>query len=405
MIPEEDSNLEAAATPLLSGKVVILVTHVRGLGPSSHLESFLTNRCRKVLSIYHPLVYDASAKSQYRLFENGTLVATGEHSLHGPEAVIRCREVMLTIALVRRFAPRSDLFIGVDALNCIAGLMLKAIRHTKRVVFYVIDWSPKRFDSSVLNGIYHLSDRAAALLANETWNVSPVIDQGRWQGSFWTWIGENAKKHTKIVGIGVAQVDDELADRIRLPYRLVFLGHLLEKQGLQLVIKALPEIARTFGDTDLLVIGNGPYQVALQELAQSLGVSERVTFLGYVEDENEVLRHLGSASVGVATYLASEDSFTRFADPGKLKNYLAVGLPIVMTQVPYNADSLEKSGCAVVVRPTAAEVADAVCRLLSEDSSERGSRRAKALDLMKGLDWVSVFSSALDPTTTEQRPR
>jgi len=55
------------------------------------------------------------------------------------------------------------------------------------------------------------------------------------------------------------------------------------------------------------------------------------------------LQLLSSASIGLATYLESEESFTQFADPGKLKNYLAAGLPIVMTRVPYNADSLEES--------------------------------------------------------------
>jgi glycosyltransferase involved in cell wall biosynthesis len=392
----DDNNSETAATRLLSGKIAIVVTHVRGLGPSHHLEAFLAKRCRKVLAIYHPLYYESASKSQYRLFENGVLVATGEHSLRGPETLIRFEEVALTVAWVRRFARQSDYFFGVDALNCISGILLRVTRSTRKVVFYVIDWSPKRFDNRILNGIYHLSDRAAALLASETWNVSPVIDKGRWHGPFWSRVGKIAKDRTKIVAIGVAQVDDELTDRIRLPFRLVFLGHLLEKQGLQLAIQALPEIAQTFDDADLLVIGDGPYQAALEDLAQSNGTASRITFLGYVADEDEVLRLLASAAVGLAPYLESEDSFTRFADPGKLKNYLAAGLPIVMTRVPYNAEFLEESGCAVLVKGTADDVASAVVRLFSEDSSERGIRRVNALNQMKGLDWVSVFSSAFE---------
>jgi len=163
-------------------------------------------------------------------------------------------------------------------LNCIAGIMLRAMKHTKRVIFYVIDWSPKRFDNNILNGIYHLSDRVAALFATETWNVSPAIDQGRWHGTFWSLIGRFSQKRTRIVEIGVVRVNSEIANGPRLPNRLVFLGHLLEKQGLQHVIAALPLIAESFSDVDLVVIGSGPYQAALAEMAHNVGVENRVRF-------------------------------------------------------------------------------------------------------------------------------
>jgi glycosyltransferase involved in cell wall biosynthesis len=402
---EDAENSGEETTYLLSGTVAIIVTHVRGTGPAIHLETYLTQQCPKVLSIYHPLVYESPAMSSYRLFEDGKLVETGKHLLRGPEPAIRLQEVILTIRWVRRLAPRSDLFIGVDALNCIAGIMLRAMKHTKRVIFYVIDWSPKRFDNNILNGIYHLSDRAAALFATEIWNVSPAIDKGRWHGAFWSLIGRFAQKRTRIVEIGVARVNSEIVNEPRLPNRLVFLGHLLEKQGLQQVIAALPQIAESFSDVDLVVIGSGPYQVELTEMAHNVGVENRVRFLGYIEDEDEVLRLLSSASIGVATYLESEESFTKFADPGKLKNYLAAGLPIVMTRVPYNADWLEESGCAVLVKGTVEEVAGGICFLLSEDVNERYYRRASALNMVKGLDWESIFANALTPINSRWKSK
>jgi len=110
----------------------------------------------------------------------------------------------------------------------------------------------------------------AALFATETWNVSPAIDQGRWHGTFWSLIGRFSQKRTRIVEIGVVRVNSEIANGPRLPNRLVFLGHLLEKQGLQHVIAALPLIAESFSDVDLVVIGSGPYQAALAEMAITL---------------------------------------------------------------------------------------------------------------------------------------
>lgn len=397
----EDSNLTNLTGGSLSGKVAIVVTHVREQRPTHHLEAFLVQRCHTVLSIYHPLLIDVSAKSRYQLFVNGTLVAAGERTLRGPEVAIRVQEVILTVKWVRQFTHRSDLFFGIDALNCISGLLLRPFVRIQKVIFYVIDWSPRRFNNVVLNGIYHLTDRVSALFANEIWNVSPVIDSGRWKGRLWSLIGQMSKNKTKIVGIGVPQPSSDLSTVMRIPHRLVFLGHLLEKQGLQIVIQALPEIAQLFSDVELLVIGDGPYQFELQALVRSLLVSDRVTFLGYVEDESDVLRHLASASVGVAPYLELEDSFTQYADPGKLKNYLAAGLPIIVTRVPYNAEYLEQSGCAILVKATERDIVDAVCRLFDEDPTKQSIRRAKARAFVGELDWVSVFSKAMNVINAE----
>jgi glycosyltransferase involved in cell wall biosynthesis len=394
---EDADRSEARAASYLSGKVAVIVTHVRGLGPSNHLEAYLVQRSHKVLSIDHPLVYEVPAYSQYRLFVDGALVDSGEHLLKGSEVAAFFQEVVLTIYWVRKLAPKCDLFYGVDALNCIAGIIARAIGLTKKTVFYVIDWSPKRFEGRILNDIYHLSDRFAALFATETWNQSNAIDRGRWRGALWSQMGKYAQRRVRIVPNAVAQVDSEIVNGTRLPYRLVFLGHLLEKQGLQCAIKALPKIAESFKDVDLVVVGSGPYLHVLQELAFKVGVSDRVRFLGYVADEDEVIRLLASASCGLAPYLESEDSYTYFSDPGKLKNYLAAGLPIVMTRVPHNAEELEEIGCAILVDGTADGIAGGVCSVLNEDELARASRRETAIKFIRGFDWESVFAHAVTP--------
>jgi len=376
-------------------RIAVITTHVRGLGPSNHLEQYLVPRCRTVLAVDHPLIHSVPTISTFRLYEEGRLVREGSRETRVSEPVRFVLDVMLTVYWTFRFAPRFDLFVGVDALNCISGLIARPLSRGKRVIFYVIDWSPRRFAGRILNGVYHFSDRFAALCATETWNQSHAIDEGRWPGRFWGMIGERAKRRVRIVPNAVQKVDDGILQESRQPYRLVFLGHLLEKQGLQLVIRALPEVARRLPEVELIVVGTGPYEKELRELASSIGVLDRVRFLGYVEDEEEVLRLLASASCGLAPYLAGPDSFSQFADPGKIKNYLAVGLPVLMTDVPYNARDLERKGCAFVVQDNLGDIASGIIEALSEDADSRAYRRTQALESMKGLDWHSVFGQAL----------
>ena len=95
----------------------------------------------------------------------------------------------------------------------------------------------------------------------------------------------------------------------------------------------------------------------------------------------------------MATYDADPGSFTRFADPGKLKNYLAAGLPIVLTDVPPNAMELTEANCAALVRPDPASVASGcLSLLLDEDLYLR--RSAAALSYARQFLWGAVFDEA-----------
>lgn len=65
------------------------------------------------------------------------------------------------------------------------------------------------------------------------------------------------------------------------PY-LLTVGRLEEYKGVQHVIRALTELP----EYDLLVAGSGPYRDDLERIASEEGVSDRVKFLGYVDDKN-----------------------------------------------------------------------------------------------------------------------
>src|SRR5207248_6531205 len=111
-----------------------------------------------------------------------------------------------------------------------------------------------------------------------------------------------------------------------------------------------------------------------------------VTFHGYVDDHRDVERILAGCSVAVAPYKRSAATFTRYADPGKLKAYLAAGLPIVLTEVPPNARELASEAGADVVADDPAAVAAAISRALASPERWR-VRRESALAYARRFDW------------------
>ena len=144
-----------------------------------------------------------------------------------------------------------------------------------------------------------------------------------------------------LVGLGVPQqrvkvilhgVDLELfrpaADREALRRRLKLMrhtllsvGNLVRLKGHDLTIKALAKLP----DTDLLIAGEGEEGTSLRRLAERLGVSDRVRFLGHVS-QRELPEHYCAAD---ALILAS----SREGIANVIMESLACGTPVLATAV------------------------------------------------------------------------
>ncbi len=98
--------------------------------------------------------------------------------------------------------------------------------------------------------------------------------------------------------------------------------------------------------------------------------------------------------MAVAPYDTAEDSFTRFADPSKVRAYMAGGLPVVMTDVPPNADELAAEGGAELVQYTPEGLADGIAKLLSSQEEWR-RRREAGLAYAKRFDWEQILGRVL----------
>ncbi len=170
--------------------------------------------------------------------------------------------------------------------------------------------------------------------------------------------------------------------------RVVFLGHLVERQGVATLVDAVAQL----DDVALDIVGTGPEENALRTRAAPLG--DRVRFHGFVPDHRDVERLLADASLAAAPYLPDPASFTRHADPGKLKAYLAAGLPIVLTDVPPNARELAAEAGAELVPSEPDALAAAIARAHDDPAAWR-ARRDAALAYVRRFDWDVLFADAL----------
>ncbi len=376
--------------PNLKELNAIIVTHVFATGPSQELEDYLKTRVKTLMFIGHPFWASKEQRSFYRIYINGELKEEGAGiALRSPELIVYFKDFVYTLLWTIKVRKHFDIFFGVDPLNCYAGLFLNRIKRIRKVILYTIDYVPKRFSNNVINGIYHQIDSYCVNHSYQIWNLSSRMAEER------TKKGVLRDDRQIVVPIGVN------FERIkRLPFKeinrnwVAYMGHLRKRQGLELIVEALPNIVKKIPDVKLLVIGTGELENSLKKRVAELGVAQNVEFKGFIKDHKDVENMLTKCAIGLAVYEPDPDSFTRYADPSKPKQYMACGLPVIITAVPWVAEEIEKKHMGLVIKYDENALAEAVIMLLKDDKLYTESRE-NAINFASELSWDKIFDDAL----------
>jgi glycosyltransferase involved in cell wall biosynthesis len=125
-------------------------------------------------------------------------------------------------------------------------------------------------------------------------------------------------------------------------------------------------------------------------------VAERVDFLGLMNHE-ELFTYLPTCRVALAPYVPDPANYTYYADPTKPKEYLACGVPVVITRVPWVAELIEQRPMGIAIDYSEEQLAEACSRLLSDEAFWQKCRK-EALAYAKEIDWSAIYVKAWDQT-------
>ncbi len=351
-----------------SGTVAIVANGFAD-GPAQALRDYLVADGTEVCTIFHPLTAEQGRTHVVTRYAGGKRV--GERVVRLP---LRPPASFALDAFVPLLPPRVDIWFGFNPLACARGLLTRA----GRVVLWSVDFVPDRFGRGTLaTRVYDRLDRLACVRADARVELSEAAREARNQRHG---LGD-AGAHIAPMGAWLDRVPTTTPESLRRGH-VVFLGHLVERQGVGALLAALDGRPAD-------VIGTGPLATELRARAP-----ENVTFHGYVADHREVERLLSEAAVAVAPYQQTAETFTRYADPGKLKAYLAAGLPIVLTDVPPNARELALEAGAEVVADDPAALRAAIERALASPE-EWHARRKAALAYARRFDWNVLLRDLL----------
>ena len=384
-------------TKYTSLKLIIGIHEERPVGPGFVLKNYLIKkRVNKLMFISHPLLYFSDSyknSSRYELYEKGFLssMITARHfSLAMP--ILFMKDFLYTIWWSTRLKGKYDVFFGVDPLNVLAGIVLKKIGKVKKIVYYNIDYTPARFDNVFINKIYHLVDTFACYNVDINWIGTKRTELARIQNGL---LKEKMAKTVIVPDGNNSKSISKKKDRKIKMNRLVYLGSLDKKQGLDLVLEALPLILKKIPNIELVIMGKGDYEGSLKKKAKLFKLN-CVKFMGFIQSEDDVENILLESAVALAPYVPDKNSFTYYSEAGKPKYYLGCGVPIVITDVPEIARDIQKYNAGEMIRYKKEDLANAVLKILNKKNYS--TYKANAVKLGKTFDSNTIFSKALSST-------
>ena len=255
-----------------------------------------------------------------------------------------------------------------------------------RVVLYLFECMPELFEDTYKLSRRHPAVRLLRLIERQ---ASRFADHVLYCGPGYRDI-QLPRVGKPIQSTVVLNVPDELVfhtkngnrvtnGRTDESFRVITHGSLLEKYGIQTLIKAVPILKRRIPNLEVLIAGDGEYKSALKEMSNELGVQGIVKFTGLLPAER-VAELISESNVGV---VAIQHPYML---PSKLFEYMAVGIPTVSSSIDFIKSMCPNGEVSFFAPGDEAELAKQLISLY-ENPSKRLQIVEQADKMYDGLRW------------------
>jgi L-malate glycosyltransferase len=199
---------------------------------------------------------------------------------------------------------------------------------------------------------------------------------------------------TKVIPNGVPDVVPPASERDTSSLRIGWAGRLEREKGVDVLLRALSLLP----DAQAVLVGDGPLREELESDAKRLGVADRVTFTGWIEEPRVVLRTCDIFA------LPSRSE----ALPLAVIEAMLVELPVVASAVGDLGDLVDDATDALVAADGAPALAAALGRLLVSPDLRRELGRAgreRALAEFTPAAAAAAFVELWEQVAGQGRPR
>jgi glycosyltransferase involved in cell wall biosynthesis len=184
-------------------------------------------------------------------------------------------------------------------------------------------------------------------------------------------------------------------------YLVVYLGEMCSQDGVDHLLDAIRIYRRTHGkDTLFTLVGGGPEQQRMKEMARSNGLEDVVEFTGRIPDE-DLWSYLSTADLCVDPDPLTE--WSNLSTMNKIIEYMAFGRPIVAFDLAEHRRSADQAALYVKANDNF-EFAGAIRDLLSDEARRGALSQIARQRFCEHLAWensekelLAIYQALLSP--------
>lgn len=290
-------------------------------------------------------------------------------------------QILIYTHWLKKKCGKINIYFTVNAFTAWVGNIMKGLGLVTKTVFWVWDFYPPIHDNKIImlmRRIYWHFDKLSSHSDRVVFVNQRLIDLRKNIGT----LPKNA--HYPIIPIGTDEFSN-LNFKNRKGVIFGFIGVIKISTGLDIIFDNADEIIKNFPNAKFEIVGSGPDLDYFINRAKNSSIP--TTFYGYLEDEsfNQVL---ANCTVGIATYIPDPSNVSHYGDAGKVKRYLSLGLPVIITDIFEFAKEIDKNKAGVIIKyDKPNELTSAVKKIMSNYKQYQKN----ALNLGRKLYYKKIY--------------
>jgi len=362
-------------------------------GTDDELFDFVKDKVTVTRMFKFPFMYSSDGAIRGRFADSGgDSFFKSKIKFYKPQVLSYVKDVLYACHYCRKYIKNNSLIVCTDNILVVAisipVFFARLFKKKIKIVYQVIDYTPRRFKNSLLNSVYEWIDKKAFEKTDFVWVLNKKMIDGRVEDK-----GYPLRENNILVvpfGNNSNKYKDSDFKKFNLN-NIAYLGGVFKSKGSELFTGIVKElVGRGHKNIVLHVVGGGDIEDLKKEIKEK-GLEKNIKIYSSMAKQEDVEKILLKCSLAIAPYNPNDkNSFSFYADPGKVKVYLGCGLPIVITKVPEIYKTIVKEKAGVTANYGAKDFADKITDILGNIEEYRGNARKLGL----GYSWDSIFTNA-----------